>query len=71
MLDGTGHDYQGIKKQVDLLKELGYDVYMIFVNTAKEIAIQRNQERERKVKEEIVITRWQEVQENIGKFHIS
>ena len=68
LLDGTGHDYQGIKKQVDLLKELGYDVYMIFVNTAKEIAIQRNQERERKVKEEIVINRWQEVQENIGKF---
>ena len=68
LLDGTGHDYEGIKKQVDLLKELGYDVYMIFVNTAKEIAIQRNQERERKVKEEIVINRWQEVQENIGKF---
>ena len=68
LLDGTGHDYEGIKKQVDLLKELGYDVYMIFVNTAKEIALQRNQERERKVKEEIVINRWQEVQENIGKF---
>ena len=68
LLDGTGHDYQGIKKQVDLLKELGYDVYMVFVNTSKDVAIQRNQERERKVPEDIVIERWQDVQENIGKF---
>ena len=68
LLDGTGHDYQGIKKQVNLLKELGYDVYMVFVNTSKDVAIQRNQERERKVPEEIVIERWQDVQENIGKF---
>ncbi len=68
VLDGTGHDYEGIKKQVNLLKELGYDVYMVFVNTSKEVALQRNQERERKVPEEIVIERWQDVQENIGKF---
>ena len=68
VLDGTGHDYEGIKKQVNLLKELGYDVYMVFVNTSKDVALQRNQERERKVPEEIVIERWQAVQENIGKF---
>ena len=68
LLDGTGHDYQGIKKQVLLLKELGYDAYMVFVNTSKEVALQRNAERERKVPEELVIERWQEVQENIGKF---
>ena len=68
LLDGTGHDYEGIKKQVNLLKEIGYDVYMVFVNTSKEVALQRNQERERKVPEEIVIERWQNVQENIGKF---
>ena len=68
LLDGTGHDYEGIKKQVNLLKEIGYDVYMVFVNTSKEVALQRNQERERKVPEEIVIERWQDVQENIGKF---
>ena len=68
LLDGTGHDYEGIKKQVNLLKELGYDAYMVFVNTSKEVALQRNQERERKVPEEIVIERWQDVQENIGKF---
>ena len=68
LLDGTGHDYQGIKKQVDLLKEIGYDVYMVFVNTSKDVALQRNQERERRVPENIVIERWQAVQENIGKF---
>lgn len=68
LLDGTGHDYQGIKKQVDLLKEIGYDVYMVFVNTSKDVALQRNKERERKVPKNIVIERWQAVQENIGKF---
>ena len=68
LLDGTGHDYEGIKRQVNLLKEFGYDVYMVFVNTSKDVALQRNAERERKVPEDIVIERWQAVQENIGKF---
>ena len=68
LLDGTGHDYEGIKNQSHLLKELGYDVYMIFVNTSKEVALQRNAERERKVPEGVVIERWKDVQENTGKF---
>ena len=68
LLDGTGHDYESIKSQSDLLKELGYDVYMIFVNTSKEVALQRNAERERKVPEGVVIERWKAVQENTGKF---
>ena len=68
LLDGTGHDYEGIKKQVNLLKELGYDTYMVFVNTSKDVALQRNAERERKVPERVVLKRWRDVQENIGKF---
>ena len=68
LLDGTGHDYGSIKIQTRHLNELGYDTYMIFVNTSKEVALQRNAERDRKVPEEIVIERWQAVQENIGKF---
>ena len=68
MLDGTGHDYESIKSQSHLLKERGYDVYMIFVNTSKEVALQRNAERERKVPVGVVIERWKAVQENTGKF---
>jgi len=33
VIDGTGRDYDKIKEQKALLDQLGYDSYMIFVNT--------------------------------------
>ena len=45
ILDGTGKDYNKIstiKKQLDTL---GYDSYMIFVNTSLEVALDRNEKR--------------------------
>ena len=41
---------------------------MIFVNTTLEVALQRNQERDRTVPEKIAIDSWKQVQSNIGKF---
>lgn len=66
--DGTGDDYtkiQGLKSKVELL---GYDTYMIFVNTSLDVAKQRNLKRERSVPESLVINSWAAVQQNIGKF---
>ena len=34
VIDGTGRDYDKISYQVRILKELGYDCYMVFVNTS-------------------------------------
>lgn len=68
VVDGTGKDYGKIKKQVDLVRELGYAVHMIFVNTDLETALKRNQERPRSLPDNEVEGMWKAVQNNIGKF---
>lgn len=68
VVDATGRDYNIIHNQASLLKQLGYDCYMIFVNTSLEVALERNARRERTVPEYITRTSWQSVQNNIGKF---
>ena len=68
IIDGTGRDYDKIAKQATELKQIGYDVHMIFVNTSLDVALQRNAERPRSVPESIVTKSWKDVQSNIGKF---
>ena len=68
IVDGTGRDYDKINQQVGHLKALGYDCYMIFVNTSLEVALERNAQRERSVPEYITRKSWTVVQSNIGKF---
>ena len=46
VVDGTGRDYDKIKNQVAQLRQLGYDCYMIFVNTSLDVALERNSKRE-------------------------
>jgi predicted kinase len=65
VVDGTGRDYDKINYQVGLLKQLGYDCYMVFVNTSLEVALERNKKRERSVPEYITIKSWKGVQANI------
>ena len=68
VIDGTGRDYDKIKEQKALLDLLGYDCYMVFVNTSLEVALERNSKRERSVPEYITKKSWVAVQSNIGKF---
>ena len=68
IIDGTGRDYDKIAKQATELKQIGYDVHMIFVNTSLDVALQRNAQRSRSVPEPIVVKSWKDVQSNIGKF---
>jgi len=68
VIDGTGKNYKKIEGQVKELRELGYDCYMVFVNTSKEVALDRNNNRPRKLPEDMVSQMWQEVQDNLGKF---
>ena len=68
VIDGTGKDYEKIKKQVNLVRDLGYAVHMIFVNTDLETALRRNAERPRSLPEDEVEKMWKSVQNNIGKF---
>ena len=68
IIDGTGKDADKILKQKAGLEELGYDTYMIFVNTSLDVALKRNAARARRVAEPMVVKSWKDVQANIGKF---
>jgi len=68
VIDGTGARYDDIRSQKADLEALGYDTHMIFVNTSIEVALERNEKRERTVPEDVAILSWKAVQSNIGKF---
>jgi predicted kinase len=68
VIDGTGKDFAKIETSRRLLSDLGYDTYMIFVNTSLEVALERNKSRKRQLPDELVTDMWNEVQQNIGKF---
>lgn len=68
VIDGTGKDYTKIEKQANRLRELGYEVAMIFVNTDLDTALERNNMRSRSLPDSEVETMWKDVQKNLGKF---
>jgi predicted kinase len=68
IIDGTGSSVDKIKVMKEELEQLGYDTFMVFVNTDLEVALARNMTRKRKVPEEIVEEKWRESQRNIGAF---
>ena len=68
VIDSTARDVNKIETGLSALKRLGYDCYMIFVNTSLEVALERNRTRTRRVPEDITRKSWQTVQNNIGKF---
>lgn len=68
IIDGTGDNYDKISKQKKELEKLGYDCYMVFVNTTLDVAQQRNASRERKLKRSLVKNIWTDVQKNLGAF---
>lgn len=68
VIDATGRDYDLIQRQHNMLQQLGYDCYMIFVNTSLDVALERQKRRERQVPEYITKKSWEGVQSNIGLF---
>ena len=68
IIDGTGHKFASVKDDRKMLEELGYDTYMVFVNTSLEVALQRNEERARTLPKSIVEQSWQDVQKNLAFF---
>ena len=68
VIDSTGRDYDNIAQPMALLKQMGYDCYMIYVNTSLDVALKRNTERARTIEPELVKKSWKTIQGNIGKF---
>ena len=53
VIDGTGKDVMKIGKIKERLENLGYDSMMLFVNTSLDVALQRNEKRDRSVPEDM------------------
>ena len=68
VIDATGRDKNIIQRQHAMLTNIGYDSYMIFVNTSLDVALERNRNRPRSIPEYIVTNSWNGVQSNIGQF---
>ena len=68
IIDGTGHNFSKIKSRRKDLMDMGYDTYMVFVNTNLDVALERNEKRDRVVPASIVKKSWQDVQNNMGAF---
>jgi len=68
IIDGTGDDLAKIKTKKAKVEALGYDTFMVFVNTTIEMAQDRNRKRERVLPESLVEEIWTDVQANLGEF---
>lgn len=68
IIDGTGDEVNKIKNKMEHAKSLGYDSYMVFVNTSLEVALERNRNRDRVLSDELVTQIWKACQNNLGAF---
>ena len=67
VIDSTARDTTKIETGLAGLKRLGYDCYMIFVNTNLDVALARNAQRARSVPIELVKRSHSQIQQNMGK----
>ena len=68
IIDGTGHNFAKIAKQKKEMEKLGYDTFMVAVNTSLTVAKERNKDRKRALPEDVLIKSWSDVQNNLGAF---
>jgi hypothetical protein len=72
IVDSTGWEYTRIAEPVNKFRQLGYDVFMVFVDTSLETALARNRARAeaggRKVPDSFVEDAWRGSQKNKKKF---
>lgn len=68
VIDGTGDEFEKVSKLKSNFDALGYNNFLVVVNTKLDVARERNQKRQRTVPDKIVVDSWYAVQNNIGKF---
>ena len=69
IIDGTARDYKKISAEKKELEKMGYDTYMVFVNTSLKVAQERNMKRARRLPPKLLKKSWNQVQQNIGAFN--
>jgi hypothetical protein len=57
-----------MKKKKDHAESLGYDCYMVFVNTTLDVALERNRNRDRTLSDKLVTTIWKDCQANLSTY---
>jgi len=69
IIDGTGASSNALFGKKRSIEALGYDTYMVYVNTTLETALERNANRpERKLLDKVVERVWQKVNDNLKDF---
>lgn len=68
VIDGTGDDLAKLTGKKAAVEDLGYDTFMVFVNTTLEMAQERNLKRDRKLPADLVEEIWTKVQANLEGF---
>ena len=68
IIDGTGDEFNKISMEKKELEAVGYDCYMVFVNTSLDVALERNEKRDRILPEKIVKDSHKAVTQNIGGY---
>ena len=63
IIDGTAKNPAKLSTKIKSLTDVGYDTYMIFVNTSLDVALQNNAGRKRRLTDETVTATWSEVQQ--------
>jgi cytidylate kinase len=67
ILDSTARNVERIQQEAKWMRDIGYDIHMVFVNTSLEVALDRNRNRPRKLPDAVVITSHKQVQKNLGR----
>lgn len=67
IIDGTAKNPAKLSSRIKTLTDVGYDTYMIFVNTSLDVALQNNAGRSRRLPDETVTATWAEVQQVKGQ----
>ncbi|HAG29495.1 MAG TPA: hypothetical protein DCL39_08540 [Alteromonas macleodii] len=68
LIDGTGGKFDKMVREKKLADAMGYDTYMLFVDTSLPVAIERDANRSRTLGPELVEQIWQSVQDNKERF---
>lgn len=68
IMDSTATKPEKVKKLKKMLEALGYDTYMIFVNTSLETSIQRNAMRRRTLPDELLKQDWKKAQAALPQY---
>jgi hypothetical protein len=68
IIDRTGSNYDDVADAKKHAESLGYDTFMVFVNTKLEVALARNAQRTRQLPQHIVQATWQGAINNLEAY---